>query len=294
MKIVQQLLIPIEADERLKKEQQMVIEFRHRKAGRSQEMSTLELSTIITLRKGSKKIDFETTLNNQMKDHRLRVLFPTNLHVKQHEADSIFEVVSRPNKVPKSWENPTNPQHQQAFVNLEGDAYGVTVGNYGINEYEVIDGGMIALTLLRCVGELGDWGYFPTPEAQCIGAHRFNYSIELHGPQEKFASYQNAYSAQVPFSTCQMVANREGDLPLEKTYLSCEGKAFAITALKRSKFNDKVVVRGFNLSDRVEPLKMTKAGKHGQLLNLLEEKVEQTIAPTLKPYEIRTIGFEEE
>lgn len=30
-------------------------------------------------------------LDNQMKDHRLRVLFPTKLHVEHHEADSILK-----------------------------------------------------------------------------------------------------------------------------------------------------------------------------------------------------------
>ena len=293
VKITQQLFVPVAADERLEKEQQMVIEFRHRKAGRAKEMRMLELTTILSLRKDSKKIDFETMLNNQMKDHRLRVLFPTKLHVKQHEADSIFEVVTRPNEVPEGWENPTNPQHQQAFVRLADEKYGVTVGNYGLNEYEVIDHSIIAVTLLRCVGELGDWGYFPTPEAQCIGEHRFNYSIELHEPTEKYASYQHAYSAQIPFSTCQM-AIQEGELPQKNQYLTCEGETFAITALKRSKFNDKVVVRGFNLSNCTEPLEVTKNGQRGELLNLLEEKVEQTLAPTLTPYEIRTIGFEED
>ena len=91
VKITQQLFVPVAADERLEKEQQMVIEFRHRKAGRAKEMRMLELTTILSLRKDSKKIDFETMLNNQMKDHRLRVLFPTKLHVKQHEADSILK-----------------------------------------------------------------------------------------------------------------------------------------------------------------------------------------------------------
>ncbi len=134
-----------------------------------------------------------------MKDHRLRVLFPTKLHVEHHEADSIFEVVKRPNHVSKSWENPTNPQHQQAFVNIHDEEYGVTVGNFGLNEYEVTEDGQIAVTLLRSVGELGDWGYFPTPEAQCLGEHRFNYSIELHGPEEKFSTYLHAYAAQIPF-----------------------------------------------------------------------------------------------
>ena len=54
------------------------------------------------------------------------------------------------------------------------------------------------------------------------------------------------------------------------------------------------MLRGFNLSGLDSPLQITKNGKQGELLNLLEETVEQTIAPTVRPYEIRTIGFEEE
>ena len=42
--------------------------------------------------------------------------FQQGMKVATHEADSIYEVVTRPNVVPKTWENPTNPQHQQAFV----------------------------------------------------------------------------------------------------------------------------------------------------------------------------------
>ncbi|QED60365.1 alpha-mannosidase [Enterococcus durans] len=293
IRLTQEMVIPVAADERLEKEQEMVIEFRHRKAGRSTETAVLELTTLITLRKNSKKIDFETTVDNQMKDHRLRVLFPTKLHVEQHEADSIFEVVTRPNTVAKDWENPTNPQHQHAFTHLEDQTYGVTIGNYGLNEYEIVDDGVIALTLLRCVGELGDWGYFPTPEAQCLGKHQFNYSIEVQPTAEKFVSYQHAYTAQIPFSTKQL-AKQKGTLPQKNQYLSCTGETFAITALKRSKFSDKVVVRGFNMSSHLEKLQIEKNGQSGHLLNLLEETWEETVDPDLKPYEIRTIGFKEE
>ncbi|MDB1677982.1 MULTISPECIES: alpha-mannosidase [Enterococcus] len=293
IRLTQEMVIPVAADERLEKEQEMVIEFRHRKAGRSTETAVLELTTLITLRKNSKKIDFETTVDNQMKDHRLRVLFPTKLHVEQHEADSIFEVVTRPNTVAKDWENPTNPQHQHAFTHLKDQTYGVTIGNYGLNEYEIVDDGVIALTLLRCVGELGDWGYFPTPEAQCLGEYRFNYSIEVQPTAEKFVSYQHAYTAQIPFSTKQL-AKQKGTLPQKNQYLSCTGETFAITALKRSKFSDKVVVRGFNMSSHLEKLQIEKNGQSGHLLNLLEETWEETVDPNLKPYEIRTIGFKEE
>ncbi|HFL8138055.1 TPA: alpha-mannosidase [Enterococcus faecium] len=291
--ILQEMEIPVSADERLEKEQQMVVEFRYRKAERSKEKRILQIKTIMTIRKDSKKIDFETTLDNQMKDHRLRVLFPTKLHVEHHEADSIFEVVKRPNHVFKSWENPTNPQHQQAFVNIHDEEYGVTVGNFGLNEYEVTEDGQIAVTLLRSVGELGDWGYFPTPEAQCLGEHRFNYSIELHGPEEKFSTYLHAYAAQIPFST-QQIKHHEGTLISKQQYLTIKSETFAITALKRSKFSDKVVVRGFNMSSHLEKLEITKDNGKTVILNLLEEPTKQAVVPIIQPYEIRTIGFEEE
>ncbi|HAQ6448242.1 TPA: alpha-mannosidase [Enterococcus faecium] len=291
--ILQEMEIPVSADERLEKEQQMVVEFRYRKAERSKEKRILQIKTIMTIRKDSKKIDFETTLDNQMKDHRLRVLFPTKLHVEHHEADSIFEVVKRPNHVSKSWENSTNPQHQQAFVNIHDEEYGVTVGNFGLNEYEVTEDGQIAVTLLRSVGELGDWGYFPTPEAQCLGEHRFNYSIELHGPEEKFSTYLHAYAAQIPFST-QQIKHHEGTLISKQQYLTIKSETFAITALKRSKFSDKVVVRGFNMSSHLEKLEITKDNGKTVILNLLEEPTKQAVVPIIQPYEIRTIGFEEE
>lgn len=291
--ILQEMEIPVSADERLEKEQQMVVEFRYRKAERSKEKRILQIKTIMTIRKDSKKIDFETTLDNQMKDHRLRVLFSTKLHVEHHEADSIFEVVKRPNHVSKSWENPTNPQHQQSFVNIHDEEYGVTVGNFGLNEYEVTEDGQIAVTLLRSVGELGDWGYFPTPEAQCLGEHRFNYSIELHGPEEKFSTYLHAYAAQIPFST-QQIKHHEGTLISKQQYLTIKSETFAITALKRSKFSDKVVVRGFNMSSHLEKLEITKDNGKTVILNLLEEPTKQAVVPIIQPYEIRTIGFEEE
>ena len=291
--ILQEMEIPVSADERLEKEQQMVVEFRYRKAERSKEKRILQIKTIMTNTKHTKKIDFETTLDNQMKDHRLRVLFPTKLHVEHHEADSIFEVVKRPNHVSKSWENPTNPQHQQAFVNIHDEEYGVTVGNFGLNEYEVTEDGQIAVTLLRSVGELGDWGYFPTPEAQCLGEHRFNYSIELHGPEEKFSTYLHAYAAQIPFST-QQIKHHEGTLISKQQYLTIKSETFAITALKRSKFSDKVVVRGFNMSSHLEKLEITKDNGKTVILNLLEEPTKQAVVPIIQPYEIRTIGFEEE
>ena len=48
------------------------------------------------------------------------------------------------------------------------------------------------------------------------------------------------------------------------------------------------------MSSHLEKLQIEKNGQSGHLLNLLEETWEETVDPNLKPYEIRTIGFEEE
>ena len=126
-----------------------------------------------------------------------------------------------------------------------------------LNEYEILDGKTIAVTLLRCVGEMGDWGYFPTPEAQCLGVHQFDYSLEVHSGKDKFATYKHAYAAQIPFSTKQL-SNQVGKLSPKTNIYQLMGKRFAITALKRNKLNDKLVARGFNMSSHLESLHLTK------------------------------------
>ncbi|MBG4115652.1 alpha-mannosidase, partial [Pseudomonas aeruginosa] len=175
--IKQTVMLPVSADERLEEEQKAVREFRERQAQRSTTLRPFEITTVVTMIKESNQLFFETTINNQIKDHRLRVLFPTGMVTETHEADSIYEVVTRPNQVSDTWENPTNPQHQQAFVNVHDQNKGVTIFNEGLNEYEVLADGTIAVTLIRCVGELGDWGYFATPEAQCQGEYTFKYGL---------------------------------------------------------------------------------------------------------------------
>ena len=48
----------------------------------------------------------------------------------------------------------------------------------------------IAVTILRASGELGDWGYFPTPEAQCLREFEVEFAIECHQAQERFSAYR--------------------------------------------------------------------------------------------------------
>ncbi|WP_265458327.1 alpha-mannosidase [Enterococcus sp. HY326] len=292
IRLTHELVIPKSAEDLLTLEQQMVVDFRFRKAQRSQELMPFTLTTEITLEAGSKRINFETKVNNQAKDHRLRVLFPTTIQTQTHEADSIYETVTRPNQVSKNWENPTNPQHQHAFVNLHDENFGVTVSNFGLTEYEIVED-TIAVTLLRCVGELGDWGYFPTPEAQCLGEQTFSYGIELHGkPASRYATYQQAHNVQVPFITTQTEIH-QGNLAAAEQFLEIDGHVFEVTALKRRKSDQALILRGYNLSNQEAMVNIKKNGHQPvQLLNLLEEPWGD-FNEGLRPYEIKTMEIKE-
>ncbi|GAE04327.1 alpha-mannosidase [Paenibacillus sp. JCM 10914] len=167
VEIVHHWSIPAMADGKLDEEQRELVYYPHRKAQRSSEMAPMRIRTVISLNRSGKGVEIEATLDNQAKDHRVRALFPTDLQTSSHYVDSMFEVAKRDNEPAAEWENPSYTAHQQAFVDVTTAAAGLTVANQGLNEYEVLRDGRntIAITLLRSVGELGDWGYFPTPEA---------------------------------------------------------------------------------------------------------------------------------
>lgn len=282
------MTLPVSAAALLQEEQANVVDIRDRKSGRSQVKQDFVIKTLMSLSQDAKHLKFTTSFDNQHKDHRLRVLFPTSIQADTHFAESICEVVERLNQVSSVWQNPTNPQHQQAFVNLHDTTRGLTIGNVGLNEYEVTPDGQIAVTLLRCVGEMGDWGYFPTPDAQCLGQHTVQFSAQLTG-RSQVESYLTARGNQVPLVYGQ-TPSHIGQGLLADTFVSWTGDSFALTASKLAEDKDGVMIRGYNLlSDSCEH-SMTLADKSPVVTNLLEEATSEKVG-RLGKAEIQTLRF---
>ena len=160
-----------------------LVEFKNRKAGSSKETLFMTVAVTYVLERVGKGLKVEVEFDNQALDHRLRALVKTGLDTQWHYADSIFEAAKRSNSVSPVWENPCNAQHQQLFVNVHEDRGGMTIANKGLNEYEILpeQENTIALTLHRGVRELGDWGDFPTPQAQCLGRQKKEFCLIPHG-----------------------------------------------------------------------------------------------------------------
>lgn len=295
IELTQMFAIPVAADALLQVEMESVVDITERKAQRSQEMTELTLTTRVRMEKDNPQLRFTTSFENTAKNHRLRVLFPSPLQVDTHFADSIFETVERPNRPnAQFWKNPSNPQHQQAFVSLFDGKNGMTIGNLGLHEYEILpETPTIAVTLLRSVGELGDWGYFPTPEAQCIGHSEVSFTFESVTAESRFASYLRTQQVQVPW-TVQQTGIHSGSLPCQKSYISETDSRVALTAFKRRLSDQAIITRCYNLSsDEAAPLTLHVTNHIAQVTNLLEETSSEMLADKLQKAEILTLSWTE-
>ena len=166
---------------------------------REEKLVDNEITLFISLYKGIKRIDFKIILNNQSKDHRIQVMFPSRIKSERVFCDGHFYVVPRNVVLPSGhgWiQKPLPTNHQKDFVVVDDGSQSFAVLNKGLPEYEAIrnndDSIILVITLLRCIGLLSrrkissrsvEAGpYFETPKAQCIGKHEFDLSLIIeHG-----------------------------------------------------------------------------------------------------------------
>jgi len=154
------------------------------------------INLYISLYKSINNIDFKIELENQSKDHRIRVLFPSKITTNKVFCDGHFFIVPRDISLPngKHWaQKPSRTNHQKDFITLYDKSICFAILNRGLPEYEAIkneDGTiLIAITLLRCIEWLSrpnldsrrsDAGpSIKTPGAQCIGNHTFELSLVI-------------------------------------------------------------------------------------------------------------------
>lgn len=289
--------IPASAHEELEEVKRRLVWHPNREVGRSEEMTTLTLKTTLTLDQHAKGLAVRLDMDNTAKDHRLRVMFPTHFETDHHLAESIFEITKRPNKPEIGWENPSFDHHLQTFASVSDGEYGLTVATKGLQEYEIVEENTtLAVTVLRAVSELGDWGYFPTPGAQCLGKNHAEWYIIPHkGDAITAETYVDAYDFQVPVITVQG-ENQRGELQPTGSFLQWESDGLVFTTLKKGETSDDLFMRVYNPSAEEKSLSIDnpKATAYYNS-NIVEEEVE-SLGDTCKAlpvgkYKIVTVGM---
>ena len=267
MKIEQTMLLPESASED--------------RLGRSERMVECPIATYVTVTHGIPRVDFRTEIGNNSKDHRLRVLFPTGLATDVSHAEGAFDVMTRPIAVPAEWKNAASARPQRTWVDVNDGNTGLCLINKGLPEFELYgdDSRTLALTLLRCTSALTSGAEAlasPTPGAQCIGKHIFEYSVYPHeGTWQDAQVWRQAHQHNVPFHTIQTEAH-DGDLPTETGLVQVEPAELVVTAIKKAECEDKLIVRFFNTTDDTVEGRITVCGAtSAEKMNLNEESEEK-------------------
>ncbi|MCY2961152.1 MAG: hypothetical protein NTY35_13410 [Planctomycetota bacterium] len=145
---------------------------------KERELLALRIETLVRLEDGSARLEFETMLDTELTNHRVRVLLPLPAGTKSLTTDQAFALVQRertaevtPEQAPDRWkgypgELPYTTQFSGTFVHAADPEAAVVVAHRGLHEHEIVDapagsntrGEFLALTLWRGVGTISREG----------------------------------------------------------------------------------------------------------------------------------------
>ena len=222
---------------------------------RAEEKKEMIIVSEATLFKGEKCIQIKTSLENSIKDHRLRVLFPTCITNNSYYAAMPFDVVTRPiGKAfsPEWTEQPDTSDPQTGFIGLSDGEKGLAVTNIGLYEAEVLDDSerTIAITLLRSFYQHGNWtkDRWKDEEFQNPGKHTFTYAICPHaGTWHQGNIPELLTQLDNPLKVVQHGKGTGGDLPLNHSFLSVS-KGIQVSCIKQADDSNGLIVRMYNPS----------------------------------------------
>ena len=67
--------------------------FKERVSGRSNDTVEMKKETFVSLDKNGKGVKIKTRFDNEVKDHRVRIMVPTGINSDVHKADSVFVIL---------------------------------------------------------------------------------------------------------------------------------------------------------------------------------------------------------
>lgn len=233
----------------------------------------LFIENYFTLRKNAQRLDVKTIIHNNAKNHRITMQTTPFIETDTVLAEGQFDIVKRTIKPWSGWKNPSKPGKMTTFFGLEDDTHGLLIAGKGLCEYEVLRDGKntMALTLHRGVHHLGDWGVFPTPEAQCLGDLTVEYSLVpyiINASSDRERAINDAYSfAASPFPSVSGDAH-DGTLPAAGAIADIESKNVYVSAVKMCETRDTVILRVYNPTESDGRMSLNLDDKFSEVYNV--------------------------
>ncbi|MGL5243739.1 MAG: glycoside hydrolase family 38 C-terminal domain-containing protein, partial [Sarcina sp.] len=193
--------------------------------------STLKQNIIIA--EGSKRVDFETTVDWQEDGKMLRTSFNTNIHTREATCEIQFGNIKRPTHDNTSWDMAKGEICAHKWVDLSQRDYGVALLNdckYGYNISETT----IDLNLLRSPA-------YPDPNAD-RGEHKFTYSLLPHkGDYIEGDVVKEAYNFNIPLQV--IYTDKDNKVAYIDSLLDIDCENVIVESVKKAEFSDDIIVR---------------------------------------------------
>ena len=173
---------------------------------RSEERVSLPVTFTVSLLSQVPRVDVRLVMNNQARDHRIRLRIPANVKTAHILSQGHLAILSRPVVPPETkqqWRQPpTRLFPFREWLAVHDERHGLAIAVKGLYDYESIMNPLTAepdvcITLLRGIGNMTRENMmqrterasdpFETPGAQCLGRQTFEwsylpYAVELNEP----------------------------------------------------------------------------------------------------------------
>ena len=229
---------------------------------RSAETRTAAVRCIVTLRRGERRLDIETIVDNTVENHRLRVAFPTGIAADRSHAGSPFSVEERPAVSARDSEgryfNEMQTLPMSRFVDISGNGKGLAVLSDSFTEYELRSDPdhTLYLTLFRAMGNMivTGWecvGRFPEQKgSQLQRGLRFSYSLYPHAGGWTSGVCPESRRYALPMRAWQTMGAENGVLPDAGSFCGISEPALVVSCLKRAEDRPTAILRVYNPTPR--------------------------------------------
>jgi mannosylglycerate hydrolase len=269
---------------------------------RSEQRASLRVVDLIYIEKNAPYIRVRTEVDNTVRDHRFRAVFPTYTKTDKSFAETPFAVVERdvtPPPESATWHERVNPEKAfTSFCGVQDDQGGLAVvAPFGLHEYEVAatPDRSIYLTLFRSthktVNTPGE------PDGLLLGRMAFEYCLVPFVGRADYGML--ARLAQEAQTGVELYPSAEAPSPVSLAAL--EGKGLVVTALKPAAEGAGGVIRIWNPGNEAREgrIRLDCTVTRAVLCNLLEVEGKElnldasgAIPVQVEPRALCTVRFE--
>ncbi len=266
----------------------------------------------ISLKENDKNIYIELATVNNVTEHRLRIIFNTDINAQESVADQQFGLIERPVYLPQveNWkeegwnEKPRTIEPLQSFVCIRDKDQGVQIVTPSVREYQIVGENYneVAMTVYRATPFLGKDNLNDrpgresgtkarTPDAELLGVNiNSTYILRLYDecPKDHILS-QNAkeiltpticyQAAQFKNNTDYFVLNVAKERKLPQNFSMIEfNKDIVLSTIKKGEGREEIMIRAYNpsMSEKKKLQSDFKDSSKFEEVNLDETKLKDT------------------